>query len=138
MNVSKVLTKDYEKMDTWWSGKNKPNSNPIQSQSNPIKANKMPKQTQFKPKQTQSPPAIGAKIVPRLAITSMALVPTAFTSRYFSTQKNLRGKSNLIGFSDSYLKTILTLRQPFKVKAGEGNLLVLVLNTAFAESSFLC
>ncbi|HIJ54321.1 MAG TPA: hypothetical protein HPP66_14400, partial [Planctomycetes bacterium] len=34
--------------------KNKPNSNPIQTQSNPIKANKMPKQTQFKPKQTQS------------------------------------------------------------------------------------
>ncbi|HIJ52637.1 MAG TPA: hypothetical protein HPP66_05725 [Planctomycetes bacterium] len=30
--------------------KNKPNSNPIQTQSNPIKANKMPKQTQYKPK----------------------------------------------------------------------------------------
>ncbi|MHC4654850.1 MAG: hypothetical protein ACYTDW_15895 [Planctomycetota bacterium] len=53
MNVNKVLTKDYEKMDTWLGGKNKPNSNPIQSQSKPIKANKMPKQTQNKPKQTQ-------------------------------------------------------------------------------------
>jgi hypothetical protein len=40
-------------MDTWSSGKNKPNSNPIQSQSNPIKANKTTKQTQYKPKQTQ-------------------------------------------------------------------------------------
>ena len=25
MNVNKVLTKDYGKMDTWWSGKNEPN-----------------------------------------------------------------------------------------------------------------
>ncbi len=43
MNVNKVLTKDYEKIDTWWSGKNKPNTNPIQTQSKPI-------QTQFEPK----------------------------------------------------------------------------------------
>ena len=35
MNVNKVLTKDYDKMDTWWSGKNKPNSNPIQTQNKP-------------------------------------------------------------------------------------------------------
>jgi hypothetical protein len=53
MNVSKVLTKAYDVMDTWSIGKNKPNSNPIQSQSNPIKANKMPKQTQYKAKQSQ-------------------------------------------------------------------------------------
>jgi len=50
MNVSDYITREYEKEDTWWSGKNKPNSNPIQTQSNPIKANKMPKQTQYKPK----------------------------------------------------------------------------------------
>ncbi|MHC4654131.1 MAG: hypothetical protein ACYS91_03825 [Planctomycetota bacterium] len=53
MNVTDLLTRDYRRMDTWSIRKNKPNSNPIQSQSNPIKANKMPKQTQFKPKQTQ-------------------------------------------------------------------------------------
>jgi hypothetical protein len=53
MNVSKVITTDYDNMDTWSIGKNKPNSNPIQTQSNPIKAQKMQKQTQFKPKQTQ-------------------------------------------------------------------------------------
>jgi len=29
MNVSRVSTRDYEKKDTWLSGKNKPNSNPI-------------------------------------------------------------------------------------------------------------
>ena len=39
MNVNKVLTKDYEQMNTWSSGKNKANSKPIQ--------------TQYKPKQTQ-------------------------------------------------------------------------------------
>jgi hypothetical protein len=53
MNVTDLLTRKYDKKDTWSSGKNKPNSNPIQSQSNPIKANKRPKQTQYKPKQTQ-------------------------------------------------------------------------------------
>ncbi|HIJ52837.1 MAG TPA: hypothetical protein HPP66_06740 [Planctomycetes bacterium] len=54
MNVNMVLTVDYEKKTLGQRGKNKPNSNPIQTQSNPIKANKMPKQTQNKPKQTQS------------------------------------------------------------------------------------
>ncbi|HIJ54130.1 MAG TPA: hypothetical protein HPP66_13430 [Planctomycetes bacterium] len=48
-----VLTMDYEKWTLGQRGKNKPNSNPIQTQSNPIKANKTPKQTQYKPKQTQ-------------------------------------------------------------------------------------
>ena len=46
MNVNKVLTKDYEKRTLGERGKNKPNSNPIQTQSKP-------KQTQYKPKQTQ-------------------------------------------------------------------------------------
>jgi hypothetical protein len=54
MNISDYITREYEKKDTWLAGKNKANSNPIQSQSNPIKANKMPKQTQYKAKQTQS------------------------------------------------------------------------------------
>ena len=53
MNVNKVLTKDYEKMDTWWSGKNEPNTNPKRTQTNPIKANIMPKRTQNEPKRTQ-------------------------------------------------------------------------------------
>jgi len=65
MNVSRVSTVDYERKDTWWSGKNKPNSKPKQTQSNPIKANKMPKQTQYKPKQTQFQ---RQKILPRFTI----------------------------------------------------------------------
>jgi len=40
MNVNKVLTRDYEKKTLGEHGKNKPNTNPIQSQSKP-------KQTQF-------------------------------------------------------------------------------------------
>jgi len=43
MNVNKVLTKDYDKKTLGQRGKNKPNSNPIQ--------------TQYKPKQTQCLPA---------------------------------------------------------------------------------
>ncbi|HIJ53199.1 MAG TPA: hypothetical protein HPP66_08605 [Planctomycetes bacterium] len=50
MNVSRVSTKNYAKWTLGQRGKNKPNSNPIQTQTNPIKTNKMPKQTQFKPK----------------------------------------------------------------------------------------
>ncbi len=42
LNVNKVLTKVYDQMDTWSIGKNKPNSNPKQTQ---FKAN----QSQYKP-----------------------------------------------------------------------------------------
>ena len=52
INVSKLSTKDYDIMDTWSSEKNKPNSNPKQSQ---FKANTKPIQSQYKPKQTQFP-----------------------------------------------------------------------------------
>jgi len=33
INVNSYLKSNYEKLDTWLSGKNKPNSNPIQTQS---------------------------------------------------------------------------------------------------------
>jgi hypothetical protein len=36
MNVNKVLTMDYDKMDTWSSGKNEPKTNPKRTQTNPI------------------------------------------------------------------------------------------------------
>jgi hypothetical protein len=36
VHVNKVLTKDYEILDTWWSGKNEPKTNPNE-----------PKRTQF-------------------------------------------------------------------------------------------
>jgi len=50
MNVSDFIKRDYEQMDTWSSGKNKANSNPMQTQ---FKANTKPIQTQYKPKQSQ-------------------------------------------------------------------------------------
>ena len=53
MNVNKVLTKDYEKRTLGERGKNKPNSNPIQTQSKPIKPKTKPKRTQNKPNQSQ-------------------------------------------------------------------------------------
>ena len=70
MNVNKVLTKDYEQIDTWSIGKNKANSKPIQTQ---FKANTNPIQTQFKAKQTQCLSAISAagqrqKMLMRLTI----------------------------------------------------------------------
>ena len=63
MNVTNVLTKDYESPTLGGCGKNKANSNPIKANTNPIKANIMPKQPQNKPEQTQFPPrrAISSK-----------------------------------------------------------------------------
>ena len=66
MNVSKVLAMDYGKVDTWWSGKNKANSKPIQSQ---FKANTNPIQTQNKPNtnpiQTQTKPISTVPLTPQ-------------------------------------------------------------------------
>jgi hypothetical protein len=56
LNVNQVLTKDYDRMDTWSIRKTKPiqsQSKPIQSQLKPIQSQLKPKQTQFKAKQTQ-------------------------------------------------------------------------------------
>jgi len=52
MNVSPVISIDYEKMDTWSSGKTKP----IQSQSKPIQSQLKPIKCQNKPKQTKTNP----------------------------------------------------------------------------------
>ena len=53
MNVTKVLTKDYENKSLCRRGENKPNTKPIQTQSKPISPPHAAKQTQYKPKQTQ-------------------------------------------------------------------------------------
>ncbi len=55
LNVTKVLTKDYDRMDTWSIRKTKP----IQSQ---FKPNSKPIQTQLKPKQTQTKPISNIKL----------------------------------------------------------------------------
>jgi hypothetical protein len=55
LNVNKVLTKDYVQMDTWSIRKNKPNSNPIQTQfkanQSQNKANTNPNKPNFEVKQ---------------------------------------------------------------------------------------
>jgi hypothetical protein len=86
MNVTKVLTTDYDKKDTWSSGKNKPNSKPIQTQSNPIKANKTPKQTQFKPKTN---PISEQSIANSLMIIRLYCIPAYFIrkSRIWKTSE---------------------------------------------------
>jgi len=53
MNLTSLITVDYENKSNWTLGENKPNSKPIKANTKPIKANKMPKQTQYKPKQSQ-------------------------------------------------------------------------------------
>ncbi len=101
LNVTKVITMDYEKKTLGQRGKTKP-IKANQSQFKPIKANKMPKQSQSKPikanlsqlkpikcqnkansnpnkpKQTQSPlrqgPANPQKIIPITALSRRALI----------------------------------------------------------------
>jgi hypothetical protein len=53
MNVNRVLTMNYEQLDTWSIRKKQSQTNPNKAKTNPILANKTLKQTQFKPKQTQ-------------------------------------------------------------------------------------
>jgi len=48
-NVNKVLTKDYEQMDTWSRGTKQSQTNPNKAKTNPILANKTTIRTQFKP-----------------------------------------------------------------------------------------
>jgi hypothetical protein len=52
LNVNKVLTKDYDQMDTWSIRKTKP----IQSQSKPIQSQSKPIQSQLKPIKCQNKP----------------------------------------------------------------------------------
>jgi hypothetical protein len=48
-NVNKVLTKAYDRMDTWSIRKTKPIQTQFKAKTNPIKANSNPIQTQTKP-----------------------------------------------------------------------------------------
>ena len=49
MNISTIITTDYENKTLSGPGKNEPKTNPIKANTNPIKANIMPKQTQYEP-----------------------------------------------------------------------------------------
>ncbi len=53
MNVTSILTKDYENVHLLGRRKNKANSNPIQTQSNPIQSQFKPNSKPIKPNQTQ-------------------------------------------------------------------------------------
>ena len=60
MNLTSLITVDYENKSNWKLGENKPNTKPIQTQSKPKQTQLSPKQSQNKPnmnpKQTQSNP----------------------------------------------------------------------------------
>jgi hypothetical protein len=53
VNITSLITVDYENIANWKLGENKANTKPIKANTKPVKANKMPKQTQYKAKQTQ-------------------------------------------------------------------------------------
>jgi hypothetical protein len=85
LNVNKVLTKDYEKKDTWSIRKTKPiqsQSKPIKANSKPIQANIMPKQSQFKPKQTQCLPATPLEGLPATPLEGLSAISVADQSQY--------------------------------------------------------
>ena len=47
VNVTDLLIRNYEQMDTWSIRKNEPKTNPNEPKTNPILANKTPERTQF-------------------------------------------------------------------------------------------
>jgi hypothetical protein len=49
VDITSLITDDYEQMDTWSIRKNEPKTNPNEPKTNPILANKTPIRTQFKP-----------------------------------------------------------------------------------------
>jgi len=55
MNVNKVLTRDYEKKTLSEHGKNKPKTNPKQTQTNPKQSQTNPNKAKTKPKQIEDP-----------------------------------------------------------------------------------
>ena len=85
MNVSNFITADYENKTLSRRGKNKPNTNPIQTQSNPIKANKMPKQTQYKPNTNPIKPNFKRRI----------LLPVGNAQKKLVVDKCIKIKDNL-------------------------------------------
>ena len=64
VNVTTLLTRNYEQMDTWSIRKKQSQTNPNKPKTNTILANKTPERTQFKPKQTQLSPTPNSQIYP--------------------------------------------------------------------------
>jgi hypothetical protein len=64
VNVTDLLKRNYEQMDTWSIRKKQSQTNPNKAKTNPILANKTPERTQFKPKQTQLSPTHNSQIYP--------------------------------------------------------------------------
>ena len=105
LNVSKVLTKDYDQLDTWSIRKNEPKTNPNEPKTNPIKANILPKQSQFKPNQTQSPAGSSAarkksiscarQLVRKSTVSSIKSLPK-ITENNLSVKKTSHKEENKI------------------------------------------
>jgi hypothetical protein len=63
INVSDLLIRDYEQLDTWSIRKKQSQTKPNKPKTNPILANKTTIRTQFKPKQTQLSPISEVKML---------------------------------------------------------------------------
>jgi hypothetical protein len=85
LNVTKVLTKDYDQLDTWSSGKNKPNSNPIQTQ---FKANQSQNKPNTKPNKANFK---GKKMLPKA--WPGVIVESAGCLKYYITSKCWKGNN---------------------------------------------
>jgi hypothetical protein len=121
LNVTKVLRRVYDQLDTWSIRKTKPIQSqskpiqsqlkPIQSQLKPIKANKMPKQTQFKPKlvrhqcggQTQCLPAISVAGLPAAPFGGTEKISTRHNSSKYKDE-TIYDKTN--SMNNVYLRAI--------------------------------
>jgi hypothetical protein len=82
MNVNNVLTKDYDQMDTWSIRKNKPNSNPIQSQFKPNQSQNKPNTKPNKPNFILSLPALQVGQYMLLICTTLKVLEISIITGY--------------------------------------------------------
>jgi len=97
LNVNNVLTRDYDRMDTWSIRKTKPiqsqlkpikaNSKPIKANSKPIKAKTKPIKANIMPKQTQILSAISVADQTRFILCEVFLLFTFLYPCYNSTKR---------------------------------------------------
>jgi hypothetical protein len=102
MNVTDLLTREYDKMDTWSIGKNEPKTNPNEPKTNPKRTQTNPKRTQNEPKtnpiQTQNKPNSKPILVRHLCggAEPKMNVSSVFTRNYeqFTMNNELKNKPN--------------------------------------------
>ncbi len=108
LNVNNVLTKDYDRMDTWSIRKTKPIQTQYKANSNPIKAKTNPIQTQNKP---NACPPLRLAGLPVISVADQK--PNLLIERPKSELLNFHTKNSLTVCKDSLKYWVLYCERDF-------------------------